>query len=525
MSKSDLHKLGKTELLQIIYEQEKQITTLKSKIENLNKKIDDRTIDLKEAGSIAEASLKINKIFEEAQKAADEYLNSVKKLGISNAEKVTNNITNEEKNKNTTENEENNNNDESSDYIELKVKIANESQDEDNNIITVDATEIVDEIDEEKLISTIQKGYELLPLNLGLTIIKPSIFKRLKLAILSIIEKNINIIRLKIKKNKLLNKIKKIGKEETLTLKKNELKNKVNSIKNDFSKKVKLVLNFDKFKNSNTKKKKKSTKKKKKSKTKKNNKKNKNTKNKDSKNKKKNKDVKNKKNKNAEKKKNFNLLETINKTINNIKQLFKKIINKKENVKENKKINLKEYDLSIENIKKALNKRKGKESKVNFVKKLTYSGIVIIAFAIIIATRVFNVIQVTGNSMEPSLFAGDLLISTKIWGYKKGDMIAFYYNDSILIKRIIATEGDIVYIDDEGNVYVNSQKLEEEYVKDLSYGNCDITFPYRVPDKELFVLGDNRNISIDSRSKSLGSISEEKVLGKITINLKHLYIY
>ena len=194
MSKSDLHKLGKTELLQIIYEQEKQITTLKSEIENLNKKIDDRTIDLKEAGSIAEASLKINKIFEEAQKAADEYLNSVKKLGISKAEKVTNNITNEEKNKNTTENEENNNNDESSDYIELKVKIANESQDEDNNIITVDATEIVDEIDEEKLISTIQKGYELLPLNLGLTIIKPSIFKRLKLAILSIIEKNINII-------------------------------------------------------------------------------------------------------------------------------------------------------------------------------------------------------------------------------------------------------------------------------------------------------------------------------------------
>ena len=96
MSKSDLHKLGKTELLQIIYEQEKQITTLKSEIENLNKKIDDRTIDLKEAGSIAEASLKINKIFEEAQKAADEYLNSVKKLGISNAEKVTNNITNEE---------------------------------------------------------------------------------------------------------------------------------------------------------------------------------------------------------------------------------------------------------------------------------------------------------------------------------------------------------------------------------------------------------------------------------------------
>ena len=127
--------------------------------------------------------------------------------------------------------------------------------------------------------------------------------------------------------------------------------------------------------------------------------------------------------------------------------------------------------------------------------------------------------------MEPSLYSGDLLISTKVFGYEKGDIIAFYYNDSILIKRVIATEGDIVHIDDEGKVYINSQELKEDYVQELAYGNCDVTFPYRVTNNELFVLGDNRKTSIDSRVESIGTISEEKVLGKIIINLKQFEFY
>jgi signal peptidase I len=83
----------------------------------------------------------------------------------------------------------------------------------------------------------------------------------------------------------------------------------------------------------------------------------------------------------------------------------------------------------------------------------------------------------------------------------------------------------MVYIDDEGNVFVNSEKLEEDYVKDLSYGNCDITFPFQVPDKEVFVLGDNRESSIDSRNKSIGSISTDRILGKIIININQLCFY
>jgi signal peptidase I len=95
----------------------------------------------------------------------------------------------------------------------------------------------------------------------------------------------------------------------------------------------------------------------------------------------------------------------------------------------------------------------------------------------------------------------------------------------VLIKRVIATGGDIVFIDDEGNVFVNSEKIEEDYVKEISYGNCNVTFPFQVPDEEVFVLGDNRETSIDSRNKSIGCISEDKILGKIIVDVNHLSFY
>jgi signal peptidase I len=194
-------------------------------------------------------------------------------------------------------------------------------------------------------------------------------------------------------------------------------------------------------------------------------------------------------------------------------------------LKKSKNVELTDYDLSLENIESELKKLKNRESRFKFVKVSTYGIIVIVAITIIIVTRIFNVIQISGNSMEPTFSSGNLLISTKIFGYKKQDIIAFYYNNSVLIKRVIATGGDIVYIDDEGNVFVNSEQLEENYVKELAYGNCDITFPFTVPDKELFVLGDNRETSIDSRTKSIGTISENNILGKITVNINHFIFY
>ena len=127
--------------------------------------------------------------------------------------------------------------------------------------------------------------------------------------------------------------------------------------------------------------------------------------------------------------------------------------------------------------------------------------------------------------MEPNLHEGELLITSSFFKFKKGDMIAFYYNDSVLIKRVIATEGEVVNIEDDGTVFVNSVKLEENYVKELAYGNCDITFPYQVPKNSVFILGDNREVSIDSRSKSIGCISKDKIIGKIKFKLNPFVIY
>lgn len=205
------------------------------------------------------------------------------------------------------------------------------------------------------------------------------------------------------------------------------------------------------------------------------------------------------------------------------------------NLKERKKLKeiskqtheamIKNMEISIPELEEELKRRKEKKVRITFIKTLSYSAMVIIAFAIITSTSFFKILQVSGSSMEPNLHEGELLITSSFFEFKKGDMVAFYYNDSVLIKRVIATEGDVVYIEDDGTVFVNSVKLEEEYVKELSYGNCDITFPYQVPKNSVFILGDNREVSIDSRSKSIGCISNDKIIGKIQFKLNPFVIY
>ena len=186
---------------------------------------------------------------------------------------------------------------------------------------------------------------------------------------------------------------------------------------------------------------------------------------------------------------------------------------------------IKNMEISIPELEEELKRRKEKKVRITFIKTLSYSAMVIIAFAIITSTSFFKILQVSGNSMEPNLHEGELLITSNFFKFEKGDMVAFYYNDSVLIKRVIATEGDVVYIEDDGTVFVNSVKLEEDYVKELSYGNCDITFPYQVPKNSVFILGDNREVSIDSRSKSIGCISNDKIIGKIQFKLNPFVIY
>jgi signal peptidase I len=162
------------------------------------------------------------------------------------------------------------------------------------------------------------------------------------------------------------------------------------------------------------------------------------------------------------------------------------------------------------------------EHKDNYRKTLRSTLIVLVAVAaasVLITTLFLPVLQVTGSSMEPTLQTGEMIVTVKNGKFETGDIVAFYYNNKILLKRVIAQAGDTVNIDDAGNVSVNGTQLYEPYIEDKSLGQCDITFPYQVPDGKIFVLGDNRSVSIDSRSSSVGCISKEDIVGKAVFKI------
>lgn len=141
--------------------------------------------------------------------------------------------------------------------------------------------------------------------------------------------------------------------------------------------------------------------------------------------------------------------------------------------------------------------------------------VAVVAVAVIVAVMIFPVLQIKGSSMTGTLWEGDIVVARSSSRCRPGDVIAFYYNNSILVKRVIAVAGDWVDIDEEGNVYVNGEMLEEPYVTEKALGNCDITLPYQVPEGKTFVMGDHRTISVDSRSAAIGCVSEELMVGKI----------
>ena len=170
----------------------------------------------------------------------------------------------------------------------------------------------------------------------------------------------------------------------------------------------------------------------------------------------------------------------------------------------------------IESVRQRLRYR----NRYNRTLKSTIAVLVVVAAAaVLIATLWMPVLQIYGNSMVPTLEDGQIVISVKTSNFQSGDIVAFYHGNKLLIKRFIAGSSDWVNIDEDGNVFVNDEKLDEPYLTEKAFGNTNIELPYQVPDQRFFLMGDNRDVSIDSRNTAVGCVAADQIVGKVVFRI------
>ena len=174
---------------------------------------------------------------------------------------------------------------------------------------------------------------------------------------------------------------------------------------------------------------------------------------------------------------------------------------------------------TVEQLEAELKKEQYRHNYGRVLRSTAFSLLVVAAVAVLVAVLLLPVLQINGTSMTETLQDGDIVVAISNSKFKTGDVIAFYYNNRILIKRVIASAGDWVDIDGDGNVYVNGESLEEPYIAEKALGKCDIELPCQVPDGKCFVMGDHRATSVDSRSSAVGCISDSGVVGRIVFRI------
>ena len=174
---------------------------------------------------------------------------------------------------------------------------------------------------------------------------------------------------------------------------------------------------------------------------------------------------------------------------------------------------------TVEQLEQEIKRVKYRSRYRTVLKSTVYTLITVAAVAVLVATLWLPVLQIYGSSMTPTLQDGEIVFSVKTEQMSQGDIVAFYYNNKILVKRVIAGPGDWVNILEDGTVLVNDEVLEEPYLAEKSFGDADIELPYQVPDGRIFVMGDHRATSVDSRHTTVGCVAQEQIVGKIIFRI------